>query len=164
VKAGPLTTLALWLCLVVLVLGIGGLGYLALYATKGLGGMPAEAWRILVAQPLSLPRVFDILAICIVVATLFLVPIALLETRALRAFARSEAQLRLERPEDVVSPYDGVEGDGVAFDGAMGRTLLLKPERGIGAPRVIAFPPVETAVSPTDAPAEGDDRTSPLGS
>lgn len=163
-KAGRLTTLAIWSGIVVLVVGVGALGYFALWASKGLGGMPAEGWRILVTQPVSLARVFDILAICIVVATLFVVPVALMETRALRAFARLEAQLRADRPGDAVTPYVGEEGEGVAFDGPAGRTLLLRPERGVGAPRVLAFPPSEPAMGPAEAPVESDDRTSPLGS
>lgn len=158
-----LTTLGFWVGLVALVATIGGLGYLILWASKSLGGLPAEAWRILVTQPFSLARLFAILALCLFIATVFVVPISLLETRSLRAYARLEAELRAQRPEDAVTPYHGAEGDGVAFDGPLGRALLLRAERGIGEPRLVTYPPV-TEAPPASAVVEGEDRTSPMGS
>jgi hypothetical protein len=77
-------------------------------------------------------------SVALVVVAALLTPLALPETRALRAFARREGELRQERPLDAVLPYAGAEGEGVAFDGPAGRLLLLRPPQGIGPPREVA--------------------------
>lgn len=70
------------------------------------------------------------------------VPLAVLDGRAKSRFARESKRLRAERPDAVVSDYAGPEGDGLLFDDAAGRVLLLRPVGGFGAPRVVALPPV----------------------
>lgn len=169
-RLGWLETLAFWVALAALVGLVVAAGYLALDAAKGSGGVAAEAWRILATEPMSLARALDIVAVALVAAPLFLAPIALAETRSLRRYARREEELRRQRPDDVVTPYVGDEGEGVAFDGPAGRLLLLRPERGLGLPREILLPSVVEPGAPRP-PSDQDlaqgsqpERTSPSGS
>lgn len=69
-------------------------------------------------------------------------PLAIAEGRSMRRFRQVEARLRAERPDDLVTPYEGPEGRGVRFEGPGGVLLLLHPPGGLGAPRVVdATPP-----------------------
>lgn len=149
----PLLILAL---LVALPFALAGLGYLALRAFRDDSAFVAEAWRILVTFPLNLYKVLVISTLALLLAAGALTPLAWWETRSARAFARAEEELRRERPLDVVTPYAGAEGDGVAFDGLDGRVLLLRPEAGVGAPRVVRFP-APPASADAGAPETGPD-------
>lgn len=130
-------------------------------AAKGSSGPAAEGWRLMFAPPYNLTRVFSGLILALLLVATLLAPVSWLETRALKAFARREEEWRRERPEDVVTPYDGAEGVGVAFDGPMGRRLLLHPAAGLGAPREIVIPPPPIVEEPS---AALDERPSPTGS
>jgi hypothetical protein len=164
-RPGRLTSAAYWLLLVLVVLALVGVGFLTLKWAQRYGGVAGEAWRILVTEPWNLDRVISILAVALIPATLVLAPLALAETRAVRAFERAEARIRLMWPAAVVTPYEGEEGTGLAFDTPDLRVLLLRPEAGIGEPRVVNLaPPASHGPEPAAPPSAGDERTSPMGS
>jgi hypothetical protein len=150
----------LHLALVVLLLAAltlalyAGLDRLA-FALRARGGFWGDVWRVAFGPPVAWARVLLILAGAFVALALLLAPIAWAETRAAQRYARREEELRRERPDATVTPYDGPEGEGVAFDGPDGRLLLLRPDRGLGFPREVALP--ATPASPPEAP-------SPMGS
>lgn len=95
------------------------------------------------------------------------VPFGLREMVTDRRYVRQERAMRAARPDDAVTEYVGPEGRGYLFDGPGGRTLLLEPEAGLGAPRVVELPPVpaepeaqpepapEPSPEPSPAPDEG---------
>lgn len=85
---------------------------------------------------------------------LLAVPFAVTQGAYARRFRREEERLRAERPEAIVSPYEGPEGSGVLFDDAQGRVLLLRGPGGLGAPRIFALPP---APAPEPAPEAQQD-------
>lgn len=145
--------------LVLLAAGAAAIGLLAgafygfLVLMRDQGPFWHEAWRVLFGVPLSLERVLMGAAVVLAAAALLLTPIALAERRSERAFAERADDMRRGRPEDVVTPYRGVEGEGLAFDGPSGRTLLLKGENGVGAPRVVHLPaPPSATAEPAAAP------------
>jgi hypothetical protein len=84
------------------------------------------------------------------------VPLAALDGRSRARFRNEEASLREAHPSATVRDYAGPEGDGLLFEDASGRTLLLRAPGGLGAPRVVALPPplpVEPAPDAEAAPA-----------
>lgn len=100
-----------------------------------------------------------ILIVVAALLTFVALPIAILEWRSERAFLRLEREMRAARPADAVTRYDGAEGRGYLFDGAEGRALLLEPQGGIGAPRVVTYPPAPAPDAAEGAPAViGDDH------
>lgn len=129
--------------LTLLALGIGGVAALgaAFYGLLRLlrhnGGFWGEAWRVLFGVPPSLERWLMAAAVLLAVAALCLTPLALLERRSRKAFDAKAAELRAARPEDVVVPYEGAEGEGLAFDGPQGRLVLLRGRNGVGDPEVV---------------------------
>lgn len=147
-----------WLLLAGAALAIGLVGYGGyglLYWLRDEGGVWAYAWHLLFGTPANLYRSLMGLAGLAILVALLLTPLALAETRSLRAFARMEEEMRQAMPDAAFVPYSGVEGVGVAFDGPEGRILLLRPTVGIGVPQVVRIPP----------PSAGDaERPSPEGS
>lgn len=144
--------LALLLTLTLLVALAFALLYGVVWALKGQGGFWAEAWRLLFTPPYSPARLSSGLAIALLLVAGLFTPLAWAETRAVRRFARREAELRQQRPLDAVTPYEGDDGEGVAFDGPDGRLLLLRPPQGLGAPvEVVVAAPTPTA-APPEAP------------
>ena len=113
------------------------------------GGAWAEAWRLLFTPPYSLARWLAATTVAFLLVGGLLTPLAWLETRSLKAYARREAELHEQRPLDTVTPYEGPEGEGVAFDGADGRLLLLRADAGMGAPREVFLPREPEFPSPT---------------
>ena len=116
---------------------LAGAFYAFLKLMRDQGPFWHEAWRVLFGVPLSLERVLMGAAVVLAAAALLLTPLASVERRSERAFlARAEA-LRRERPDDAVTPYAGAEGEGLSFDGPLGRVLLLRGENGVGEPREV---------------------------
>lgn len=116
-------------------LGFAFYGLLA--ALKAQGGFWHEAWRVFFGTPPTLYRSLMGFGVVAVALCLLLSPLALAETRSLRAFARLEEEFRRAHPDAVMLPYSGEEGEGVVFDGPDGRTILLRPLHGIGQPRLV---------------------------
>lgn len=137
-----------WALIAALALVVGAVGYGLLWLLKGLGGVFDYGWTLLVRLPPSFAKTMTTIVIVLVLAAGLATPLAWWETRSARRYAQLEEQLRRERPDDVVAPYSGHEGEGVAFDGPAGRLLLLKPAHGVGEPRVVAVP-----APAADAPA-----------
>lgn len=161
-----LPTLALLGILAMLVALSLGLLYAILSVTRTWSATLAEAWRLLFTEPYSLARILAGLTIALILVAGLLTPIALLETQSVKRFARREEELRRDRPDDVVTPYEGEEGTGVAFDGPLGRLLLLRPVAGIGRPREVAVPspPPPAEAPPEAAPPLAPERPSPADS
>lgn len=137
--------------------GLAGLAALAgafyglLRLLRDAGGFWAEAWRVLFGVPPSLERWLMGAAVVLAAGALLLAPLSLAERRSRQAFEQRADELRHERPHDAVTPYAGVEGEGLAFDGPQGRVLLLAGDRGVGAPRVVDLggaPPTAERPSP----------------
>lgn len=122
--------------IILLVVVLGALGYALLWSLKDVG-IFAEAYRLLVTLPPSYAKTMNILTVLLILAASVLTPLAILETRAKRAFERLEAQLRAEFPDAVFAPFEGAEGKGVSVEGPSGPVLLLHPVAGVGAPRVV---------------------------
>lgn len=126
------------------VAGVIGLGY-GLYALVGAlqqrGGYLQEAVGSLYRMPESPGRNLMILAAFFVVLAFLLTPLVLAERASERAYEREAARLRAQRPDDAVTPYAGVEGEGLSFAGPEGRILLLRGERGVGGPTVLKLRP-----------------------
>lgn len=132
---------------VVTILGATGFGILYLLRDVAIF---AEAYRLLVALPPSFAKTMSILTVLLILAGGVITPIALYETRAQRAFAKLEANMRRNHPEAAFSDYEGVEGRGVALDGPAGRILVLHGEGGVGEPRVVLpNAPAPPASTPT---------------
>ena len=97
------------------------------------------------------PKALAFTALGLIVLVAF--PLAILDGVSSARFRRAERDLRETRPDATVSPYEGPEGRGLAFDAPSARVLLLRPPGGIGRPRVLALPPVAAeAPAPDDAP------------
>lgn len=115
-----------------------------LRAASDWGGFFTDAARVLDTVPASPWRTLIMLAALLPLVAFALTPLVLLERRSRRAYEREAARLRAERPDDAVTPYAGVEGEGLSFDGPTGRVLLLQGDRGVGEPtrlHVDAHPP-----------------------
>lgn len=119
-------------------LGYGVFAFLR--AMKDQGGFWSEVWRVLFGVPPSVERWLMAATVVLAVATLFLAPLARTETRSERAFEREVAKVAVERPEDAMTPYAGVEGEGWSFDGPAGRVLVLRAPQGVGEPVVVTLP------------------------
>ena len=133
--------------------GLAGLAagfYVLLRLLRDQGGFWAEAWRVLFGVPPSLERWLMAAAVVLAAGALLVTPLTLVERRSERAFEERADDLRRERPYDAVTPYAGVEGEGLAFDGPQGRVLLLRGDRGVGEPRLVdAGGPAPTAERPS---------------
>lgn len=138
-----------------LALGLAALGVLAaayyglLRVMRDQGGFWYEAWRLMFGVPLSLERVLMAAAVLLAAGALLVTPVAFVERHSARAFDAQADALRRERPDDAVTPYAGVEGEGLSFDGPQGRLLLLRGEQGVGAPRVLDAAPPPPAERPS---------------
>lgn len=132
-------------------------GFFALLrAMKDQGGFWYEAWRVLFGVPPSLERWLMAAAVVLAAATLFLAPLARAETRSERAFEREVAKVAAERPDDAMTPYAGVEGEGWSFDGPEGRILVLRAPQGVGAPIIVALPAALPLGEPALRPSPKD--------
>lgn len=92
------------------------------------------------------PKALALTAVAIVL--LVALPLAIADGVSMARFRRAERELREARPLDVVTPYEGPEGDGLLFEGPEGRLLLLRPP-GFGKPRPLALPQAEPPSAPT---------------
>lgn len=92
----------------------------------------AAAWAI--GRGVHLARLLVWVGIGAAVLATLLGGVAVAERRAQARFAREAEALRAARPDDVVTPYVGPEGEGLRFEGPGGGGLLLRPEGGVGAP------------------------------
>lgn len=98
--------------------------------------------------PITPTKILIVVTAAIVLTAL---PLAILEWRSERAYVKIERDMRAARPADAVTRYEGTEGRGYLFDGPDGRALLLEPAGGIGAPRVVALPPVPLPAAESEA-------------
>ncbi|GEM_PF-5912176 len=83
------------------------------------------------------------------------VPLAVMDGRSRARFRAEERRLRDERPGATVREHAGPEGEGLLFEDAAGRVLLLRGPGGFGAPRVVeipAEPPPSEEPQPSFAP------------
>lgn len=126
---------------------VAGLAYL-MRLTVDLG---VDNYRALVAVGVNAPKALAVTALAIVLLLAF--PLALSDGYSSARFRRAERELREARPDAAVSPYEGPEGRGLAFDSAEGRTLLLRPVGGLGPPRTLVVPlPDPASASGESAP------------
>lgn len=116
------------------------------------GGFLKDTIDSVTRPPITPTKIlFYVAAVLILVA----LPLAIAEGWSERRYLRLEREMRATRPADAVTRYEGPDGRGFLFDGPQGRTLLLEPSGGIGAPTVVELPPV-----PAEPPI--DDAQSPL--
>lgn len=115
----------------------------------GGGGFLANSWNTFFQPPMSATKILAVIAAALVFLAL---PFGIAEWASERRFRREERRLREERPGAEVRAYEGEEGHGVLFVDAGGRTLLLHPVGGIGAPRRIELPPEPPLAEPAPEP------------
>lgn len=110
-------------------------------AMRPRGGVWNEAWRVLYGAPATTQRTLIALSVLLILLAFAVTPLALVERRSRRAYERKVEEMKAQRPLDVVMAYVGPEGEGVAFDGAEGRVLVLQGAQGVGAPVVVREKP-----------------------
>lgn len=118
------------------------------------GGFLKDSLDIAFGDPTTPTKVLILVAAGI---TLVALPFGILEWRSDRRFLRVEREMRVARPFDQVSRYEGPEGRGFLFEGAEARTLLIEPTGGIGEPRVVELPlvpPSAPSVEPASEPSD----------
>jgi hypothetical protein len=119
------------------------------------GGFFRDSWDAATRPPIGATKILIVITILVVFTAL---PIGIVEWRSERAFHRAQRELRMTRPADEVSRYDGPEGRGFLFAGPERRLLLLEPVGGMGEPRIVELPPKG------EGDGEGEDARPPSSS
>lgn len=115
----------------------------------GANGFVTSTYDTLVSQPITPTKILIMVAIALALAA---IPFGVAEWRADSRFRKEERRLRDERPGAAVREYAGDEGEGLLFEDAAGRVLLLRPPGGFAGPRIVELPPSMAEAPPPEPP------------